>query len=427
MKKGDSNKLSMIIHALLEMKTILYLPKTFIVNNPDNHSDYLSSIDSKVLLYLVKDLNLENTKIIEKLFGGPVLDEPPTIPNNTPELQYKLNSIKPNVYNIEDNIYYNQFLEMNNNIELLQSQMNELNAQITMENEQLSHFKCIDEDENSKYDFLGNFILDCSEFCSKNVNWFRIILGLDKLDKDFENDVKKILTDLNIFFEYNVLEKYMNLLSDNTMLKNMLKDRIIECSKSPYTFWDKLTGSISFASLSECNLCKNDCILYLNDSYKKFLAKDIPGLDVTIKLKILVYCEHRLYNFCKYITLEAIRIKGRKYTRVKNILKSLDKKNNKLFIKKQLKHKKKHNEHNLNKMNQAMTNLKGGTISNEQVSEEAPEHVTEIIDEDNTLVYKQVLPNCDNIVDDIKNNRIHQQNFMYLSGKCNNHIMKALE
>ena len=39
-KKGDSNKLSIIIQALLEMKTILYLPKTFIVNNPDNHSDY---------------------------------------------------------------------------------------------------------------------------------------------------------------------------------------------------------------------------------------------------------------------------------------------------------------------------------------------------------------------------------------------------
>ena len=424
-KKRDSNELSMIIQALLEMKTILYLPKAFIVNNPENHSDYFSSIDSKVLLYLVKDLNLENTKIIKKLFGGPVLDEPPTIQNNTPELQDKLNAIKPNVYNIEDNIYYNQFLEMNNNIELLQSQMNELNAQITMENEQISHFKCIDE--NSKYDFIGNFILNCSEFCSKNVNWFRVILGLDKLDKDFENDVKNTLTDLNIFFEYNVLEKYMNLLSNNTMLKNMLKDRIIECSKSPYTFWDKLTGSISFASLSECNLCKNDCILYLNESYKNFLATDIPGLDVTMKLKILVYCEHRLYIFCKYITLEAIRIKGRKYTRVKNILKSLDKKNNSLFIKKQLKRSKKHNEHNLNKMNQAMTKLKGGTISNEQVPEEASEQVTEIIDEDNTLVYKEVLPNCDNIVDDIKNNRIHQQNFMYLSGKCNNHIMKALE
>ena len=424
-KKGDSNKLSIIIQALLEMKTILYLPKTFIVNNPDNHSDYFSSIDSKVLLYLVKDLNLENTKIIEKLFGGPVLDKPPTIPNNTPELQDKLNAIKPNVYSIEDNIYYNQFLEMNNSIELLESQMNELNAQITMENEQLSHFKCIDE--NSKYDFIGNFILNCSEFCSKNVNWYRVILGLDKLDKDFENDVKNILTDLNIYFEYNVLEKYMNLLSENTMLKNMLKDRIVECSNSPYTFWDKLTGSISFASLSECNLCKNDCILYLNNSYKNFLTKDIPGLDVTMKLKILVYCEHRLYNFCKYITLEAIRIKGRKYTRVKNILKSLDKKNNSLFIKKQLKRSKKHNEHNLNKMNQAVTKLKGGTISNEQVPEEAPEQATEIIDEDNTLVYKQVLPNCDNIVDDIKNNRIHQQNFMYLSGKCNNHIMTALE
>ena len=78
-------------------------------------------------------------------------------------------------------------------------------------------------------------------------------------------------------------------------------------------------------------------------------------------------------------------------------------------------------------MNQAVTKLKGGTISNEQVPEQAPEEVTEIVDEDNTLVYKQVLPNCDNIVDDIKNNRIHQQNFMYLSGKCNNHIMKALE
>ena len=38
-KKRDSNELSMIIQALLEMKTILYLPKAFIVNNPENHSD----------------------------------------------------------------------------------------------------------------------------------------------------------------------------------------------------------------------------------------------------------------------------------------------------------------------------------------------------------------------------------------------------
>ena len=109
-----------------------------------------------------------------------------------------------------------------------------------------------------------------------------------KKRKQFENEVVKRLTELNINFDYNVLKPYLDLLQNNIELKKMFEMRLIECSKDPYSFWDNLSGSISFQSLNECNLCHNDCVLYLNDSYKSFLMTDTSGIDVTNKLKVLV-------------------------------------------------------------------------------------------------------------------------------------------
>ena len=75
----------------------------------------------------------------------------------------------------------------------------------------------------------------------------------------------------------------------STELKNIFRDRLMECSKSPYSFFDTLTGSISFDSLNDCQKCHNDCILYLNDNYKSFLMNDTDGIGISNKLKALMY------------------------------------------------------------------------------------------------------------------------------------------
>ena len=111
----------------------------------------------------------------------------------------------------------------------------------------------------------------------------------------------------------------------------MFELRLINCSKDPYSFF----GNIDFSSLDDCDQCHDECIIHLNSNYKAFLMVDIPGIDITNKLKVLVFCEYRLFQFSKYVTLEAIRIKNKRYTKVINILKSLsEKQENKIFMKK---------------------------------------------------------------------------------------------
>ena len=42
-------------------------------------------------------------------------------------------------------------------------------------------------------------------------------------------------------------------------------------------------------------------------------------------------------------------------------------------------------------------------------------------------VYQEVIPDCSTIVGDIKNGRIQQKNFMYLTNACNESIESALK
>ena len=467
-QKGGGDDMPNIIQAILEMKVILFLPTTFIVNNPDKFSDYFASIDSKTLLHIVKELNVGDVEAIEQIFGGPVIDKPMQIPNATAQLQQNLDVIKPDLNNMSDYQYYNQFLQMNKDMEQLQGQIHRVKYEIDTANRQLSQFKCVDGLDNMENEFITNFILDCSKYSIKNVDWFKVILDIDKLDDGFNKDVEKRLMELNINFKHEALESYMKLLVDNEKLKRIFENRLIECSKSPYSFWDSLTGSISFDSLSDCNLCHNDCILYLNDSYKEFLITDTPGIDVTTKLKVLVYCEHRLFQFSKYISLEALRLKGRKYTKVKNILKSLESKNkNKVFMKQKIEQNNIDNQQKLDELNKKEKelrekmgqlvqnkNMSGGADVNNPVQPAVKQHpvenpaeppaeekpveppvqkpveppVEQPVEQPETKpVYQEVIPDCSTIVGDIKNGRIQQKNFMYLTNACNESIESALK
>tara|TARA_B100001094_G_scaffold88154_1_gene84352 strand:- start:4661 stop:6343 length:1683 start_codon:yes stop_codon:yes gene_type:complete len=337
---GASTDLVDIIQALLEMKVIMFLPKTSIVTDQSKYNTYFSSVDSKTLLYLVKEYDVGNLRAIQQIFGGPGRDNPPQIQNASEKLLENLNLIKPDLNNVKDFQYYEKFLKLNANLQLLEGEIKGMKNEIDTANMQLSNFQCIEGLDNEKNEFLTNFILDCSKYCNRDVDWYRVLLNIDKLDEDFETEVLKLVNKNTLQLDYNSIKNVLNQLESNTELKNIFRDRLMECSKSPYSFFDTLTGSISFDSLNDCQKCHNDCILYLNDNYKSFLMNDTDGIGISNKLKALMYCEFRLYQLSKAISLEALRIKKKKYSKVKNILKNLSSKEKKEIIQKNINEKK---------------------------------------------------------------------------------------
>ena len=323
LKGGASGILVDIIQALLEMKKIKFLPKTTLVNDETKYNDYFASVDSKTLLYLVKEYDVDNIDAIQKIFGGPIRDSPPQINNQGDKLLQNLDMIKPDLNNMKDMQYYQKFLSLNSELQNLESNIKNLKSEIDKANLQLQNFQCIEGLDNEQNGFLSNFILDCSKYSNRDIDWYRVILKLDNLDDEYEVEVNKLTNTNGLQLDYESIRDVCNTLSENTTLKDIFKDKLIECSKAPYSFLDTLTGNISFDSLSDCQKCHDDCILYLNDSYKSFLMDDSDGIGVSNKLKVLLFCEFRLFAISKHITLEALRIKKQNYTRVKNILKKL--------------------------------------------------------------------------------------------------------
>ena len=74
----------------------------------------------------------------------------------------------------------------------------------------------------------------------------------------------------------------------------------------------------------------NDCdkreggVLYLYDEYKRFLTKKSEdGLSKLDKVKLLIFCETRQHLLSKYLGLEMIRLNDKKYSEIRNILKTI--------------------------------------------------------------------------------------------------------
>ena len=59
--------------------------------------------------------------------------------------------------------------------------------------------------------------------------------------------------------------------------------------------------------------------------------------------------------------------------------------------------------------------------------EQLAEPVEPIEQPETKAVYQEVIPDCTTIVGDIKNGRIQQKNFMYLTNACNESIRDALK
>ena len=108
-KGGDNKELINIIQALLEMNEILFLPSTQTILS-QNYNKYLSSIDSKTLLHLVQNNSMGDISPIKEIFGGPINNDQKLVEDQTQPLAKNVELLKPDISNLKDNMYYNQFL-----------------------------------------------------------------------------------------------------------------------------------------------------------------------------------------------------------------------------------------------------------------------------------------------------------------------------
>ena len=157
-QRGGEDTLTNVIRALLEMKNILFLPNSDIVTDKTRYSDYFSSIDSKTLLYLIKENNIPESETVRLLFSGPENPNAPQIPDASLQILENINTIKPTLENTSDYTYYKQFLELNNQLQQLYSQIQKLKSNMEMYNRQLSQFQCIRGLDNLEHGFISNFI-----------------------------------------------------------------------------------------------------------------------------------------------------------------------------------------------------------------------------------------------------------------------------
>ena len=171
-------------------------------------------------------------------------------------------------------------------------------------------------------DELRTYILDCEDHLSvRNVDWFEAALGLKRLgdDKGFESVILDEMKKEELYLDTDSFEDALNTMKNNRQIRDIFKQRILDCAHKPQGFFDSLFGKISWDSYNECFKCSdNSCIVHLDDNYKAFLHQksNIPQIK---RIKVLIWCELRLREMSKHFALEALRIKKDKTSKVNSI------------------------------------------------------------------------------------------------------------
>lgn len=181
------------------------------------------------------------------------------------------------------------------------------------------------EDRNFNVKKLFLYLFDCNEniYVKKDVDWFRVCIGLDELDDTFEYKCMKKLIEMKVIIDPSEIKEKIKLLEDNLDFKLIIKRRLYNCSEKPRTFLENIFGGISFPSFEKCDKKSPGGILYLYDEYKRFLMKDHENLSKLDKVKILIFCETRQHLLSKYIALELVRLDDKNYSQIRDILNKL--------------------------------------------------------------------------------------------------------
>ena len=166
-----------------------------------------------------------------------------------------------------------------------------------------------------------------SNFVFYDINWFNVCMGVDELDILFEDKVYTELKDLGLSVNKEKLnEKIKELLEDEYMKKSLhsaLHKRLLECSKKPQTFLDRILRKVSFKSCIECDLRENGSILYLYDEYSSILNQNTSKLNKIDLTIILIFCEIRQRLLSYHIAMEVLRRNKSSKKDVEGLLKKI--------------------------------------------------------------------------------------------------------
>ena len=282
---GDDGEFKLVLLSILNDTYIPFLPTATTIKQPDLQKNYLECVSAFDLLTIIG----KNPKFAESKSITNIVKE---VDTNSKELFNLLGDL----------------------------------TKIPVSKTVMSNFmiNCNFMKNNGYLNRLREYVLECEdELSNKYVDWYKVALGLSRLDDEFEQMIKTEIQERRIFLDTDKFRYGLNILSNDTKVKSMFKKRIIECGYKPQGFFDKLMGTISWDSYNECFTCSdNSCTVYLDDNYKSFLNKPhkIQSVD---KIKILIFVELRLRALSKHITLEALRITGKKHSKVKSILKTV--------------------------------------------------------------------------------------------------------
>ena len=323
---------NLLLESILDMESIFFLPILNVITTKKLYNRYLNSIDSVTLLYLIENHPSKEIEFIQSIFKEDNIMKESIENLQTNELEqlgsnitkeYEL--LKPNISDIQGSRYYKEFINLKKSIDSVNNEIQSIKLKINSENIKLQNFKCLtDLKKHEKH--LMDHVLNCSEISNKNVNWYNSILGVDKLDEHFEYEVYTLISKIGL--NYDTVQGIMEQVIDDKDLKDILKNRILGCSKDPETIIKKIVNTITFQSKDNCNPCHNKCILYLNKEYKKYLLSQ-NKLSLVNKLKILIVCEIRLLLLLKLINIELTRLELKDYKHITNILDNLINRKNK--------------------------------------------------------------------------------------------------
>ena len=181
------------------------------------------------------------------------------------------------------------------------------------------------EERNQFVKRLFLYLFECNEdtYIKKNIDWFKIICGLDEFDETYEYQCMKKLIDMGMFIKKEDILEKIKLVEENLDFKLILRKRLFNCSEIPRTFFENIFGGISFPSFNSCDKKSPEGVLYLYDEYKRFLIKDHENISKLDKVKILIYCEVRQHLLSKHIALELVRLNDKNYTHIRYLLKKI--------------------------------------------------------------------------------------------------------
>ena len=72
-----------------------------------------------------------------------------------------------------------------------------------------------------------------------------------------------------IVLDTDTFRDTLDILKNNHEVRDIFKQRILDCAHKPQGFFDSLFGKISWDSYNECFKCSdNSCVVHLDDNYK---------------------------------------------------------------------------------------------------------------------------------------------------------------